>query len=114
MPRLDVSLETGSNRLSADGYSTTNRRGNFTVGGLTTGNYKVCWDANQSVSAGDPTGVQAGCLPHTVHVVVGRIRHGVNATLARGGAIAGRISGIGHQQTYVFVDSPRENSGTQR
>lgn len=111
VPRLDVSLETGSNRLSAEGYSTTNRRGNFTVGGLTTGDYKVCWDANQSVSAGDPTGVQAGCLPHTVHVAVGRIRHGVNATLARGGAIAGRISGVGHQQTYVFVDSPRENSG---
>ncbi len=35
----------------------------------------------------------------------------VNATLARGGAITGRISGVGHQQTYVFVDSPRENSG---
>ncbi len=111
VPRLEVSLEPVRQRNSAGSVGRTNRRGYFTAGGLPTGNYKVCWDPNQSVATGDPTGVQAGCLTRTVHVVVGRIRHGVHARLARGGAVAGQVSGIGHARAYVFAESERDTTG---
>ncbi len=104
VPHLLVSLDHVPARSNGLSEAQTNGTGNFTVGGLPTGDYKVCWDPHQTAVPGDPTGVRGGCLAHTVHVVVGRITHGLRAKLKRGGAVAGQVSGIGHQRTFVFVD----------
>ena len=91
-PSIDVE-HVRANGSDGGSYAQENRRGFFTVGGLATGNYRVCFaGSNSSASAGDPTGVGTRCLSRLIRVVAGRDRLGADGTVPTGGAASGRIT----------------------
>jgi Carboxypeptidase regulatory-like domain len=78
--------------------------GTFRATGLAAGTYRICFHTENAAGGGSTTGYLPECFDNTplpavgdvlpgtdVPLVAGRERHGVNATLARGGAITGTV-----------------------
>jgi protocatechuate 3,4-dioxygenase beta subunit len=81
-------------------YDTTTRKdGSYTLTGLSAGSYQVCFNS-QAASGASTTGWLDECYdnqppyssPTPVPVILGRTSAGVNAALATGGAISGRVT----------------------
>jgi len=74
------------------GIGVTDRHGQYIVGDLAPGRYRVCFLPFDT----DAGGSQPGCYRDgdLVQVRRGLTRLGVDATLARGGGVSGRVSGI--------------------
>ncbi len=82
----------------------TDQRGYFSLAGLPSGNYRLCFIGHNSATRGDATGVTSACPKRRVTAVAGRDRIGVDQTMAAGGAATGRITdGAGHPLRGVDV-----------
>jgi hypothetical protein len=116
---------------SGGGYvatTTTSGSGNFTVGGLTAGTHRVCFDASSATGGTSTTGYFDQCYngitwdghqdevlagATAVAVTAGTTTSGVNATLAAEGAISGTVNDTtAHHLTSVHVHV-FNNVGTQ-
>ncbi len=82
----------------------TDQHGYFSLAGLPSGNYRLCFIGHDSAVRGDPTGVAGGCPNGRVAAEAGRDRIGVDRTMPAGGAATGQITdGAGHPLSRVDV-----------
>ncbi len=84
--------------------TSTDQHGYFTLSGLPSGNYRVCFAGHGSAVRGDETGVEGACLKRRVRADGGRDRIGVDHTMRAGGAVTGRVTdSAGHPLGQVDV-----------
>jgi protocatechuate 3,4-dioxygenase beta subunit len=75
---------------AATGY--TDSLGDYTVGGLNSGSYRVCFPTDQTPAGPGATGAAPTCLAPKFAVTAGRDHVGVNDALGIGAAVAGMVT----------------------
>jgi IPT/TIG domain/Carboxypeptidase regulatory-like domain len=118
----NVSLDVSSPSASGVSYATTAADGSFTVRGLAAGtDYTVCFHGGSGVTGGlsDATGYVDQCYNNQpqgtatlVTVTTGATTPEINASLATGGAVSGKVTdvggtlqGLGNIRVYVLSPS---------
>ena len=121
-PLADVEVEVFSTANEEVGFAYTSVDGTYTVSGLAAGSDHVCFDAAAATGGTSTTGYPAQCYngvawdgsaadsgsATAITITAGVTKTGVNATLAAGGAISGRVtdsSSDGLSNVVVDVDS---------
>ena len=100
-PLAGADVWASSPSLSADWFATTAANGTYTFGGLPAGNYEVCFRGPAATGgSSDSSGYLLECYdnqtmqgtPKPVTVVAGVSTTGINADLATGGAVSGKVT----------------------
>lgn len=96
LPLAGVSVQVSGGSF---GYATTSATGVWTVRGLETGNYGVCFDTSGDVTGGSANGYIGECWNNqprgagtNVALVAGTTKSGIDAGLAAGGRITGKVT----------------------
>ncbi|MEO7262769.1 MAG: carboxypeptidase regulatory-like domain-containing protein [Jatrophihabitantaceae bacterium] len=91
-PVLDVEVWVYYSASQFVGSGRSLSSGDYTVKGLPTGSYTLCFDGSQATSATAPYGYTKSCSGLTVDVVVGQPTT-VNETVEKAGAVGGAVTG---------------------
>jgi len=108
-PLGGVEVEVGDSEDGSLGLATTSADGTYTVTGLATGTYDVCFDASSATGGPSATGYTDQCWDDvawdggssgnptgtSVAVAVGSTTTGIDASLTVGGAVSGTVTGAG-------------------
>ena len=102
---VDVEVFTTGANPDNVGYGTTTADGSYTVGGLPTGDYDVCFIGSSATGGSSTTGYTDQCYDDVswdggysdlggtaVVVTAGSTRSGIDANLTAGGAISGMVT----------------------
>jgi len=108
-PVRNVCVEAFNAASQAFGFAETNKTGHYTMRGLATGRYSVsfspCYFKGPNLAGSTRVGLVRVTAPHAVT--------GVNARLAPGGNISGKVTGGSHPQIGTCVELfPTSPTGT--
>jgi protocatechuate 3,4-dioxygenase beta subunit len=76
-------------------FGITDGDGHYRVNGLPTGSYRLCFESSGAVDPDQATGDGSTCDDDKIAVQAGAVHAGVDAQLQAGGAVAGRVTGVG-------------------